>query len=78
MTPEIIENGKHQPVGDYNNNLRLDPEILDTSVDEEKLFLEGINEINEKYKVTGGKRKSRKLKKSKKKTIKRKSTKRKY
>lgn len=83
MTPEIIENGKHQPVGDYNNNLRLDPKILrevGLEKSEKDLFDEQIKEINKKYKpftVLGGKRKSRKLKKSKKKTIKRKSTKRK-
>lgn len=80
MTPEIIENDKHQPVGDYNNNLRLDPEILrevGPEKSEKDLFNEQIKEI-EKYKVTGGKkksRKSRKLKKSKKKSTKRKSKK---
>ena len=85
MTPEIIENDKHQPVGDYNNNLRLDEKILrqvgqEKSEEEleEELFNEQIKEIHDKSEVTtGGKRKSRKLKKSKKKTIKRKSTKRK-
>jgi len=84
MTPEIIENDKHQPVGDYNNNLGLDPKILGIEGEieenklEEYLFNKEIKEINDKSEVTtGGKRKSRKLKKSKKKTIKRKSTKRK-
>ena len=82
MSPEIVDKyGKHQPVGDYDNNLRLDEEILGTSVNEEDSFNKEIEKINEKSQVTtGGKkksRKSRKLKKSKKKTIKRKSTKRK-